>query len=114
MSSDNNLSKKTKSMNQSGAFLQIHIINELQKRNWKILAEQPIRISPFLDLPAKHPILYQKLSYQESVEPIDFVRAARGSMDKTTVKETSIDVIGTRIINDYCFNLCMLCIINIY
>ncbi|MCH7969014.1 MAG: hypothetical protein IH841_07215 [Thaumarchaeota archaeon] len=108
MSSDDNLSKKTKSMNQSGAFLQIHIINELKKRNWTVLAEYPIRISPFLDLPAKQPILYTRLLNHLDVEPISFVRAARESMDKTTVKETSIDVIGERIINDdYCFNLCI-------
>lgn len=107
MSSDDNLSKKTKSMNQSGAFLQIHVISQLRKYNWKVLSEYPIRLSPFLDLPAKNPVLYNRLLNRVDVEPITFVRAARESMDKTTVKETSIDVIGGRIVNNYSFNLCI-------
>ena len=101
------LSDKTKSLNQSGAFLQIHVINQLQKHGWIVLSEYPIRLSPFLDLPKKNRLLTSRLLGGVVPEPLTFVRAANESMDKTTVKETSIDVVAGKTVNQMCFNLCI-------
>lgn len=108
MNSENKVSKKTKSLNQSGAFLQIYVIEQLRKRDWSVLPEQPVRISPFLDLPSKNPLVIPKISKnQQEVTPINVVRAIRESMDKTSVKETSIDVIAAKTANEYIVNLCI-------
>jgi len=71
------------------------------------MSEYPIHLSPFLDLPKKNPIIHSRIIAGRIPEPLSFVRAANESMDKTTVKETSIDVIAGKTVNQYCFNLCI-------
>ncbi len=94
MTSD--LDEKTKSLNQSGAFLQLHVINQLEKCGWNVLSEYPVRISPFIDSPENDDTIKQGLENDAGVEPNSFVRTVRNCMDKTTVKETSIDVIAAK------------------
>lgn len=101
------LSDKTKSLNQSGAFLQIHTINQLQKHGWRVLSEYPVRLSPFLDLPQKNPLITSRLLGGNIPDPLSFVRSVNESMDKTSTKETSIDVVSGKTVDNYCFNLCI-------
>ena len=98
MTSD--LDEKTKSLNQSGAFLQLYVINQLEKCDWNVSSEYPVRISPFIDLPENDDAVKQSLENDASVEPNSFVRTVRNCMDKTTVKETSIDVIAGKFVHN--------------
>ena len=102
------LSDRTKSLNQSGSFLQIHLINQLKKHEWKFLSEYPIRISPFLDSPNNNDDIKQKLQKDEPISAAAFVRIVKDSMDKTIVKETSMDIIaGKQTDNQRTCHLCI-------
>jgi len=104
------LSEKTKSLNQSGAFLQIHVINELKKRYWSITAEYPVKTSPFIGEPKNHSLALTRFQQENRglrITPEDFVRASIESQNKAEIKETSIDVIASRRIAGADFFLCI-------
>jgi len=106
---NDNLSDKTKSLNQSGAFLQIYVQNELTKYEWNTSMEVPLRVSPFLTDPWKKEETLQFFTFDyDRIDPVLFVKSAKNSLDRNIIDETSIDVIGQKAIGtDYHFNLCI-------
>ena len=86
------LDKKTQSLNQSGAFLQFHILNELNKRNWSTKVETPVSVSPFIKHPETHPLLYKTLLATRQVPADLFSQAVSESQNQTMKEETSIDI----------------------
>lgn len=102
------LSDKTNSLNQSGAFLQIHILNQLRNSGWTPNIEYPVTVSPFVSEPKKQQIVASRfLAGAASVNPATLVTAVQESLSKSEIKETSIDVVGFRTIAGGDFYLCI-------
>lgn len=99
---------KTESLNQCGAFLQIHLIKELKKYRWHVNSEYPVHISPFLNSPNNDDSIKQELQRGELIIATDFVKAVKNSIDKTIVKESSIDIIADKQTSNQ--RICHLCI----
>lgn len=88
----NELDKKTMSLNQSGAFLQFHVLNELTKRQWATLVETPVTIAPFDSHPEKHPLIYKQLMADRKIPADKFSQAVLESQNKAMREETSVDI----------------------
>lgn len=86
------LDRKTNSLNQSGAFLQFHILNELTKRNWSTLVETPVSIAPFNRNPETHPLLAGQFAKQRIISADNFTQAVLESQNQTMKEETSVDI----------------------
>ena len=102
-----NLDEKTKSLNQSGAFLQIYALNELRKKHWSVTSEYPITISQFANNPKKllHP--RQVALAKHELDSIHYSNTIIDSRSNTDAKETSIDIVASKIIHGSCYNLCI-------
>ncbi len=86
-----NLDKKTESLNKSGAFLQIHVLNELTKRMWGTEIESPRTISPFVADPKdQRHILYKQDPNRLLAEK--FPEAINASQNTSSRQETSLDI----------------------
>lgn len=106
--SEPSLSDKTNSLNQSGAFLQIHILKQLTDHRWTANPEYPVTVSPFISEPKKQQIIDARFrSGATFVDPTTFVTAIQESLSKSEVKETSIDVVGFKTIGSGDFYLCI-------
>ena len=87
------LNDKTKSLNQSGAFLQFHVLNELNKRQWATLVETPVSVAPFDIHPEKQPKIYKNMQQGSKRIPADkFSQAVLDSQNKGMREETSVDI----------------------
>lgn len=93
-------SKMTKSLNQSGAFLQMHICNELKKRQWEYHVEYPVRVSPFIKDPNKDSTVITKTREYGHMPSSDYLRLITDCRNISEVKETSIDIVGRKKINE--------------
>jgi len=95
----NDLNKKTKSLNQSGAFLQFHILNELTKKYWMTSVETPVTVAPFVKHPEAHPLLYEYLVNHREILADKFPQAVLESQNQTMREETSIDIDAAKTIH---------------
>jgi len=86
------LDKKTKSLNQSGTFLQFHILNELNKRKWSTVVETPVSFAPFNKRPETHQLLYGQLLSKHTVNADHFAQAVLESQNQSMKNETSVDI----------------------
>ena len=107
--SDNEISNSTKSINQSGMFLQSLIYKQLDFDGWSVDIEYPVQVAPFTADPIKHGNYHingetRKLMYH----PQDIIRAIEECKNKIELEETSIDVVGT-IGSETAINLCIEC-----
>lgn len=103
------LNKKTEALNQSGAFLQIHTLNELKKRGWYTEIESPRTIAPFIYNPKdQRKILYSDPNRMSAEK---FPDAVRASQDFSNKEETSIDIYAGKSVGNttahYTFRLCI-------
>jgi len=92
------LDDKTKSLNQSGAFLQFYVLNELNKRDWSTLVETPVSVAPFDMHPERHPLLYKKLLIDRKIPADKFSQAVLESQNKAMKVETSVDIDAGKLI----------------
>lgn len=89
--------KKTKALNQSGAFLQIFVLTELIKRNWDVEIETPRTFAPFVEDPInKREILFR--GNPNILESSEFPEAVSQSQDPTHRNETSLDIYAGKVI----------------
>lgn len=86
------LDKKTNSLNQSGAFLQFHVLNELNQRGWETRVETPVSVSPFNKNPASHPKLARADRFDRVISADQFPQAVLESQNQTMKEETSVDI----------------------
>lgn len=85
------LDDKTKKLNQSGGFLQIHVLNELKKKEWGYEIETPRIVSPFI----QNPLSMRDLLNRSSADKFDadlFPQAILNSQDHANKEELSIDI----------------------
>lgn len=85
------MDKKTNSLNQSGAFLQIFALNELRKRNWDTEVETPRTIAPFVSNPKdKRTVLFR--GDPNKLDSSKFPEAVAESQNQMQREETSLDI----------------------
>lgn len=106
-SSQSNLKEETQSLNQSGAFLQIHTINQLTKLGWETIVEFPVRAAPFMEDPKRHSIIRAQLLNLGYFNTDIFRKAIFDCRDYSFLEETSIDIVGTKIIGNKIFKICI-------
>ena len=85
------LDDKTKKLNQSGGFLQIHILNELKKRDWGYEIETPRIVSPFI----QNPLSMRDLLNRGDADKFSaglFPEAVLKSQDHGNKEELSLDI----------------------
>jgi len=85
------LDEKTEKLNQSGAFLQLHILNEVTKKGWGSEIETPRTVMPF----TKNPISLRKILYEGDPNKMDaekFSEAVIESQNHNAREELSLDV----------------------
>lgn len=103
------LSDSTKSLNQSGMFLQSLISKELDFDGWSVDTEYPVQIAPFTVDPIKHGnYSIDEYTKKPVYHPQDIIRSMEECKNKIELEETSIDVVGT-IGNDPVITLCVEC-----
>jgi len=102
-----NLKEETQSLNQSGAFLQIHTINQLTNLGWQTIVEFPVRAAPFIEDPKRHPLLYRQLLNLKHFMTKIFSKTIFECRNYSFLEETSIDVIGTKTIGNKIFKICI-------
>lgn len=105
-----NLDKKTDALNQSGAFLQIHTLNQLKNRNWYTEIESPRTVAPFVSDPKEQrEILYRGDPNRMRAEK--FPEAVRLSQDFSNKEETSLDIYAGRTVGrdtkTFSFRICV-------
>lgn len=105
--SQSNLKKETQSLNQSGAFLQIHIINQLSKSGWETIVEFPVRASPFVEDPKRHQFMYRQLLSLGHFNTKIFNKTIFECRNYSFLEETSIDIIATKVFGNKIFKLCI-------
>ena len=104
------ISETTSALNQSGSFLQIHVMNILEKFEWSVDPEHPVESAPFVNDPMTHPTYYQSGRFQsEYFTPKKFVQASVEYQNKIELEETSIDVVAGKASEDRIFKLCIEC-----
>lgn len=86
------LDKKTKALNQSGAFLQFSVLKELTKRHWYTTVEKPVSIAPFISHPEKQPAIYNQLLVDSQIPADKFYQAMLDSQLLSLKEETSVDI----------------------
>lgn len=86
-----NYDEMTQKLNQSGAFLQVHVLNELKKRNWDTEIETPRIVAPFIQNPVK---LRDLLNRGDSnrINADEFPHAVSLSQDHVNKEELSLDI----------------------
>lgn len=107
---DNDHFKKlTESLNQSGAFLQVYVQDQLKIRGWQTQPEYPVQFAPFVEEPKNHPNVHAHMATSPSkqIDSTIFAISATECMNKSNVDETSIDVVATRTKDGATFNLCI-------
>jgi len=104
------LSNTTNAINQSGFFLQTHVVYQLKKQHWTVNTEMPVQLAPFLEDPLKNPIHFTRPS-GPIFEPSNLIQSIFASQNKIELEETSIDVIGIASSSDdkLSFLLCIEC-----
>lgn len=101
------LSDRTNAINQSGAFLQNYVSNQLNKRGWYVDSEIPVQIAPFVSDPLTHRI---HLPLNDGYEKEKLVESFYLSQNQSELEETVIDNVGTVGENtEFSFNLCIEC-----
>ncbi|QLH06005.1 hypothetical protein [Nitrosopumilus ureiphilus] len=106
---DTLLSDSTKSLNQSGMFLQSLISKELDFDGWSVDTEYPVQVSPFTVDPIKHGnYSIDEYTKKPVYHPQDIIRSMEECKNKIELEETSIDVVGT-IGKDPTITLCVEC-----
>jgi len=111
MEDDEELSDITCALNQSGAFLQIHVMEELKKKQWKLDTEHTVELAPFIKDPMRNKRFFHEEEgwFKPSLTPRNIIMATHESQNKLELEETSIDVIGEKEGRDYKFKLCIEC-----
>ncbi|AJW71044.1 hypothetical protein [Nitrosopumilus adriaticus] len=92
------LDKKTNALNQSGAFLQFHVLNELTKKHWETTVEKPVSAAPFLTHPEKQSLIYAHLLADRTIPADHFAKAMSDSQLLSMKQETSVDIDATKVI----------------
>jgi len=87
--------EKIDKLNQSGAFLQIHVLNQVKNKSWTYEAEIPRVVSPFIKNPMHQSIL--KPVGGSIIEYQLYPEAVRESLDHGNKEEMSIDVYAVKI-----------------
>lgn len=106
------LDDKTKSLNQSGAFLQFHVLNELTKKLWVTSVEKPVFAAPFITHPEKQPKIWKHLLVDRKIPAEHFAQAMLDSQLLSAKQETSVDIYAVKTIHidfdpDVTFRLCV-------
>lgn len=107
MTHDDKEKRITPALNQSGAFLQGHVMEELSKKEWGIVTEQPVTIAPVLDDPSALEHLAQ--DSQGRIVAEEFPKAVLECQNRYELEETSIDVVGEKNGGKTAFKLCIEC-----
>ena len=97
-------SERTSALNESGTFLQISVLNQLKNHNWDPKPEFPTSLAPFLKDPMKYPGIFA--TTPGVVRPSMFQQAVSESQNQFLKKETSIDALGGRFVNNSNYLLC--------
>lgn len=91
----------TKSLNQGGAFLQIHVNQELLNHKWPgTVIEYPTKAKSFVSNPNEDAAVKTRVSEHGMVHPQTYVKAVLKSQNEFEIEESSIDVIGSRSMNN--------------
>ena len=100
----------TQALNQSGSFLQIHVMNELEKLGWKINSEIPVECAPFIDDPLTNNRFFDQGQITKPLfTPKNFTLAVSESQNKIELEETSVDIVASNEGTEYSFKLCIEC-----
>jgi len=101
MSVDSKFEDITKSLNQGGTFLQIHVNQELIKHKWPgTVIEYPTKAIPFTSNPNEDPTVKSRVIARGKVHPQTFVKSVIRSQNQFETGESSIDVLGSRQFSD--------------
>lgn len=107
--SDSPLSDSTKSINQSGMFLQSLVSRQLISDGWSVDVEYPVQVAPFTSDPIRHGNYnINGVTRKPMYHPQDIIRSMEECKNKIELEETAIDVVGT-IGNETTINLCIEC-----
>lgn len=87
------LTKSTRSYNNSGVFLHNFVINELNQRGWNVDSEYPVVVAPFRKNPKRLAI---RIHGETRVSPENFVSAIQDSINSFERSERSIDVVAQK------------------
>ena len=93
--SDNELTDSTKSINQSGIFLQSFISRQLATNYWSVDVEYPVQVAPFIADPSKHKNYPSEGTERPMYHTQDVIRVIEECKNKMELEETSIDVVAT-------------------
>lgn len=104
---ESGLDPKTEALNQSGTFLQIHIVNQLKKQKWGILFEYPVLISPFANPTQDSEYLKNMMQGLNMPAELQLIKRIKESLDKTRITETSIDIVAGKQHSDFHVTLCI-------
>lgn len=107
MTYDDEEKRITPALNQSGVFLQGHVMEELSKKGWKIVTEFPVTIAPLLDDPST--LDHSRQDDQGRIYAEEFPKAVLECQNRYELEETSIDVIGEKNGKETAFKLCIEC-----
>ncbi len=97
------IERKT-ALNQSGTFLQISVLNQLENHGWNPEPEFPTSLAPFIKDPMKYPGV--SATTPGVVRPSMFQQAVSDSQNQFLKKETSIDALGGRVEHNINYLLC--------
>lgn len=87
--------EKLDKLNQSGAFLQIHVLNQVKNKSWNLQSEIPRIVSPFIKNPMHQSIL--RIRGEKRILFQNYPEAVRESLDHGNKEEMSIDVYAGKI-----------------
>ncbi|MEX2313006.1 MAG: hypothetical protein WD650_03335, partial [Nitrosopumilaceae archaeon] len=96
--------KKT-ALNESGTFLQISVINQLNIHGWSPQPEFPVSLAPFIKDPMKYPGI--SATTPGIVRPSMFQQAVSESQNQFLKKETSLDALCGRTENNIHYIPCI-------
>lgn len=93
------LDKKTQSLNQSGAFLQIHVLYQLIKKDWYAEVENPVTVAPFVNDPKNDPLLWG-VPRASKISASLFPEVVAKSQVQFQREETSVDIHTSKVVKD--------------
>lgn len=90
------LSKITSSYNNSGVFLQSHVVKQFRDFGWSTDIEYPVAVSPFKTDPTRLHGKHQLPNYRLGVNSGKFIHSIQESQNNFEISERSIDIISAK------------------
>lgn len=101
MAEDSKFEDITKSLNQGGTFLQIHVNQVMLDHQWpNTLVEYPTKARAFISNPNEDNAVKSRVLGRGKVHPQTYVKAVSRSQNPFEVSESSIDVLSSRMWTD--------------